>query len=335
MKFRLLVITLICLFFLPLFVNRPYFLHVLILIFVFATLGTAWNLLAGYGGQISLGHNVFFGIGAYTSALLIYYFQLNHWHTLLFSGIFATLIAIPLIVCFRLRGAYFALATLAFAEIVRLSIMNSEFTRGAAGVTIPIPSPIHIGNLVIDFTSKIPFYYFSLLIFSLTTLFIYFLVNSKFGLKLLAIRENEDTAQACGIHVFKLKTFALLISAFFAGIIGGFYANYISYIDPSAEVGGVLSPYLGLDAILVSLMGGLGMLAGPFVGSIIKVGGSEILRVVFGFIKGLDILVFGGILVLIVLFAPKGILGHLRGVKNEYFARSSKTNKIFQWFKSS
>jgi branched-chain amino acid transport system permease protein len=313
MESKLLVIVLICLFFLPLFVNQPYFLHILILIFVFATLGSAWNLLAGYGGQISLGHNVFFGVGAYTSALLIYYFKFNHWYTLLFSGIFATLIGVPLLVCFRLRGPYFAMATLAFAEIIRLSIMNSEFTRGAAGVSIPIPPPIYVGNFLIDFTSKIPFYYISLLIFFLTTFFIYLLINSKFGLELLAIRENEDTAQACGINVFRLKSLTLLISAFFTGIIGGFYANYIGYIDPSIEIGGVLSPYLGLDAILVSLIGGLGTLTGPFLGSIIKVSGSEILRVTFGFMKGLDIVVFGGMLVFIVLFVPRGILGYLKG----------------------
>lgn len=299
----------------PIFIgNNSYLVHIFVLIFIFIVFGEAWNLLAGFAGQVSLGHNVFFGTGAYASALLVYYFDMNPWATLIAGGVFSMLLAIPIgLICFRLRGAYFALATLALSEVVRLVIMNwTDVTRGGLGVVIPVPQPIQIGSFIIDFHSKIPYYYMALVITIATIYITNKIVRSRYGFKLLTIREDEDAASSLGVNALKLKLFALIVSTFIAGLIGAFYAQYILYVDPTTDPGAVLSPFLGLDAILVGLIGGVGTVFGPVIGGILRQGLGEYLRMNFGWTGGLDLFIFGVILILMVLFLPHGIWGTLR-----------------------
>lgn len=223
------------------------------------------------------------------------------------------LIGLPIgAICFRLRGPYFALATLAASEVIRLIILNTEFTLAGRGVVIPPPSAVQLGPLSISFRSKIPYYYISLTMMLIVFLVTYLVVRSRLGFKLLAIREDEETAATLGISPFRTKLFALTISVFFAGILGALYGQYMTYIDALTDPGGVLAPWTGLDAILISLIGGMGTIAGPIIGATIRMGLGETLRVIFGWRAGVDLLIFGLLLISIVLFFRKGIWGFIR-----------------------
>jgi branched-chain amino acid transport system permease protein len=310
-------VLIILAFLLPIVIGEwTYVMHILIIILIFATFGQTWNMLAGFAGQLSLGQHLFFGIGAYTFALIIYYvdwFKTNPWPALFLGGLLSMLIGLPIgIICFRLRGAYFALSTLAASEVMRLIILNAQFTFAGQGVVIPSPPTVQLGIFTIDFRSKIPYYYIALIIM----LAVFYLVNlinrSRIGFKLLTIREDEDTAATLGISPFKMKVFALIVSTSLAGITGALYAQYISYIDALTDPGGVLAPWTGLDAILISLIGGIGTVLGPIFGAIIRMGLGELLRVIFGWATGIDLLTFGLLLMFIVLFLRKGIWGFVK-----------------------
>lgn len=296
--------------------EQTYILHIFILIFIFSAFGQSWNLLAGFAGQVSLGHQTFFGVGAYTLGLFIYYydfFKANPWSALILGGSISVLVGLPIgAICFRLRGPYFALATLAVSEVMRLIILNSEFTLAGRGVIIPTPPAAQFGILTVDFRSKIPYYYISLIVMLMVFCITYLIVKSQLGFKLLTIKGDEETAATLGISPFRAKLFALSVSAFFAGVVGALYAQYMAYIDALTDPGGVLAPWTGLDAILVSLIGGIGTITGPIIGSIIRIGLGEFLRVIFGWRAGIDLLVFGLVLMLIVLFFRKGIWGFMR-----------------------
>lgn len=307
------VILLLIAIMLPIFIgNQSYIMHILIVVLIFASLAQSWNMLAGFAGQPSLGHNVFFGIGAYTLGLLVYYidfFKANPWIALILGGfVSAFLIGLPIgTICFRLRGIYFAFATLVSSEIIRIIILNSEFTLAGLGVIIPVPPPIQFGDFVINFRSKIPYYYIVLALTFIIFISTHLIVKSHIGFKLLTIREDEDAALSIGVNSFKAKLFAMLVSSFFAGIAGALYASYMSYIDPSPDPGGVLSTATGLDVIIVGILGGIGTVVGPLIGALIRYPLGEYLRVTFGFTAGLDLMIFGIILVVIIILFPGGV----------------------------
>lgn len=310
----IIVVLVIFAFLLPIFMgSQTYIMHILVVILIYATLGQTWNILAGFAGQVSLGHNAFFGVGAYTLGLLVYYldsFKASPWPALFVGGFLSLLVGLGIgAVCFRLRGAYFALSTLAASEVVRLIILNSDFTLGGLGIVIPAPPTIQLGIFAIDFRTKTPYYYISLIIMLVVFYVTQALVKSRFGFKLLTIREDEDAASTIGVSPFTMKLLAISISTFIAGILGALYAVYISYIDATPDPGGVLSPMTGLDAILVGLIGGIGTVLGPLIGAIIRIGLGELLRVYFGRVAGADLLTFGLILVLCIMFLRKGIWG--------------------------
>lgn len=321
-NFRTLAIILLLLLIailLPIFIGeQTYIMHILIIIFIFASVVQSWNILSGFAGQISLGHNVFFGIGAYTLALLVYYtkfFKANPWPALILGGIISVIIAgLPIgAICFRLRGIYFVFATLASSEIIRLIVLNTEFTLGGLGVIIPVPPKVQVGGFLIDFRSKIPYYYMALVLMLITFLVTYLIMKSSIGFKLLLIREDEDTAASVGVNSFLLKLFAMSISSFFAGVAGALYAQYISYIDPSPEPGGVLATLTGLDVIITGMLGGMGTIMGPLIGSLIRYPLGEFLRVSFGFSAGVDLLIFGVVLIVVILLCPGGIWKYISG----------------------
>jgi branched-chain amino acid transport system permease protein len=284
--------------------------------FIFASFGQCWNLLAGFAGQPSLGQNLFFGLGAYTSALLVYYFEFfkaNPWPTLFIGGFVSLVLGVSLgTICFRLRGAYFALATLAAAEIARLIILNWDLTLAGLGVMIPVPPKIEFMGFAIDFRSKVPYYYISLIIMLVTFYLTHITTKSRFGFKLLTIREDEDAASTLGVNPFRLKLFAMVISSAICGILGALYAPFISYVDASGDPGGVLSSSMGLDAVIVGILGGMGTVLGPLIGGIIRIGLGEILRITFGWGAGMDQLVFGVIFVLCIISLRGGIWGTVR-----------------------
>jgi branched-chain amino acid transport system permease protein len=196
---------------LPLVIKAPYQLHILILVLIWATIGTAWNLLSGYAGQVSFGHAAFFGVGAYSAGILTLHYGLSPWWGLILGPVMSVLIALPIgVIAFRLRGPYFALATLALGEIFRLVFLNmTDFTNGAKGILI-MPA----------ITSKVFYYYAGLGMMAVTLLVTYLIVHSKIGYYLVSIREDQDAATSLGIPTTLYKNLALLPSAFFTGLAG-------------------------------------------------------------------------------------------------------------------
>lgn len=281
-------------FLLPLFLKDSYFRHILIMVFLWIVLGVAWNLLAGYTGQVSFGHASFFGVGAYTAGIIFKHLGVSPWYGMVAGGLIAVLFAVPMgLLCFRLRGPYFALAMLALAEVLRLIATNwVGFTNGMIGILI-IPT----------FKSKLPYYYLIAALALVSLITVMRIVGSKPGYWFLAIREDQDAAESMGVPTTRYKLLSLCISAFFTGIAGSFYLNYMGFIDPSI----VFSlPDISIMVILVAIIGGVGTIWGPALGAFIMVVLSEIIRSTIG---GAHLLVMGVIVVAIIIFLPQGVTG--------------------------
>lgn len=299
-------LTLLFLLSVPLFMDSPYILNIMILMLMYMLLGMSWNLLGGFAGQISLGHAIFFGLGAYFYGFLINHNLASVWVGLASGAVAATLASIIIgVICFRLRGRYFVLITLAAAEVIRILGINLvDLTQGAEGMVIPPAFGI----------VKTPYYYLALLFVLVELITTVLLCKSRYGYYYMAVREDEDTALAVGVNPLTHKLWALAISAFFAGLTGAFYASYRQVIEPSV----VLSLERSVDILLGPLIGGIGTLAGPLVGAIVMVGMNEGLRTI---LEGAYLAAYGIILVVIVLFFPSGIVGTLQ----QLFARGSRS----------
>ncbi len=315
---------------LPLVIGEsPYFIGILISLLMMAALSSAWNILGGYAGQYSFGHAAYFGAGAYTTLILLTLYNLNPLLCMAMGVVVASIIAlITGSIVFRLRGHYFGLASIAVAEVVRLSVLNFEFTGGAQGILL---SDVVLWDL--DLNSKIPFYYGMLLVLAVTLAITAYLRKSKTGYYLQAIREDQDAASSLGINISFYKNKALLISAALTSVLGSLYGLYIRFIDTSA----VLDLRLSIEIILTAIIGGVGTLWGPVVGALLLVPLAEMLRSnFFGdmlinaglvsetsgvgmFLKDnlahAHVLVYGIITVLCILYLPKGVLGLFRRKK--------------------
>lgn len=293
----------------PAFLN-PFLLHIFILAMLYAVLGSAWNFVGGYAGQISLGHTAFFGIGAYTSTLLYFNFGISPWWGM-FMGAFLSVIVSALVgyPSFRLRGPFFALSTIAFAEVIHIVAIHwRQVTEGSVGVGIPFNPALK--NFV--FTSKSTYAYLALLLIFVVSVVSFFVRKSKCGFYLSALREDEDGARALGIDTPKYKLIAMTISAFFCSIAGTFYSQYILFIDPDA----VFSLELSIKMVLVTIIGGIGTVLGPVIGSFLMVPLGEFLRAEMGGIsRGAHLIIYGVILILVVHYMPHGIMA---GVRKKY-----------------
>jgi branched-chain amino acid transport system permease protein len=279
---------------LPLFVRSPYHLHLVILFLLWVGLGQSWNLLGGFTGQVSFGHAAFFGTGAYVTSLLYIGPGVPLVVGGLLGGVFAALLSIPIgLICFRLRGPYFALTILGIAEILRIIAINwRSLTKGPVGVLFP---PI--------FRDKLPFYYIVLALAVLTMVVVWATLRSKAGYYFRALRDDQDAANALGINPTRFKLVSLILSAFLTGLLGGFFAPYQGYIDPDV----VFSiPDISIAMIVVAVLGGMGNLWGPPIGAIIVVVLSEILRATLG---EAHLLVYAALMIAIVVFLPEGLVG--------------------------
>jgi branched-chain amino acid transport system permease protein len=317
----------------PQFVQSPYALHIMVLFFLATIQGEAWNLIGGYTGQYSVGHAAYFGAGAYTTMILLQYKQIPPWYGMLAGIVIALIVSLVIgSICFRLRGPYFVLASIAVAEIMRLSAMNlKELTNGAEGILITEIPPFKLGETVItDFLTKVPFYYIGLTIALLTILVTWGVQNSKLGYYFQAIREDQDAAHSLGISLSVYKSIALAISAVFTSLAGSFYGIYIGFIDPPT----VLALDISVQIVLICIIGGIGTIWGPMVGALVLVPLSEALRsnlIAQGIFKlglaseesGAGIflkehlghahaLIYGILVVVVILFMPDGVLGWVR-----------------------
>ena len=276
----------------PLFLNNPYFLHMIIMVFIWVCLGQSWNLLGGFTGQVSFGHAAFFGVGAYAGGLLAFHFDASTWYGMILGPLMAMAVAVPMgLICFRLRGSYFALSMLALAELLRLIATNwISFTNGSVGI------------LIVPTAGKVFYYYLALALAALSFYVIRGVVRSKWGFYFVAIREDQEAAESMGIDTTKYKLFSLLISAFFTGLTGAFYMNYMAFIDPSVVF--ALTD-VSIMMILVVMLGGAGTFYGPAIGAVIMVIFSEVFRIYFG---SANLLVLGVLIVLIIIFIPNGLM---------------------------
>jgi branched-chain amino acid transport system permease protein len=288
----------------------PYILHILVLVLFFAFLGVAWNLLGGYAGQFSFGHAAFFGIGAYTSTLLLVRLGLSPWLGFLAGGALAAAFgcfAGYLAFRYGLRGPYFALVTLAFAEMLRLVALNWTVVGGPMGILIPLP---RAGDALwrLQFPDKLPYYYLMLALLGLALWLNRTIEHARLGHVLAAIRENEDAAEASGVDTLAAKLWAMAFSAFLTALGGTFYAQYFSFIDPTLAFG----PAVSVEILLRPIVGGPGTLIGPVLGSLVLTPLSELTRRLIHGRPGLDVMVYGAVLVAVVTFLPGGLVGAWR-----------------------
>ncbi len=296
---------------LPLIVTSKYHLHLLIMAGIFAILTMGLNLIYGYVGQLSLGHTAFFGIGAYTSALLALRLQLSFGITLLSAAVVAGAAGVFIgHITLRLRGAYFVIVTLSFSEIIYLVAVNSvDFTGGPMGLP-GVPGaggwlPI-LGTW--ELTSKTSYYYLVVCVLVPLVFIVCRMIRSPIGTAFVALRENEDLATSVGIGAYRYAMVAFVTGAMFAGLGGSLYAHYVGFISPE-----VFTFHYMILMLVMVIMGGLGTISGPIVGSVLFTLIPEYLRVA----DKLREPIFGAILMVSIIFMPRGIVplcGRLRRV---------------------
>ncbi len=278
----------------PLVVQSDYTLQILFRVFLFAALGLAWNLVGGYTGQLSLGHAAYFGVGAYSLALFSKA-GVSPWVSVLLGMVLAVISAAVIgSVSFRLRGPYFALCTIAFAEVLRLAAKNlPNLTGGDVGAQVPLLFP--------QSTTK-SFYISGVLLTVIAFALTAWIERSRFGYYLLAIREDEEAALAVGVNTSRYKLWILLISAALTAIGGALYASLFLFIVPDQ----VLAMEISTEIAIVAMLGGAGTLIGPLVGSITLETAAELFKNLF---KEAHLLIYGVLIVVVVLFLPEGIVG--------------------------
>jgi len=298
------LIAALALFAIPLGVSNQFLLHLCISVLMWTVLGVAWNLLGGYAGQVSFGHASFFGVGAYTTMILYLSFGLAPWYGMALGGVMGALLSLPIgLICFRLRGPYFSLSTLAVAEIVRLVALNWEsLTAGPMGLLITTLPEVSFFGSAVNWERKEPFFYIIALVAILAMLGTWAFTRSRLGSELVAIREDEDAAESIGINTVRAKVLTLAASAFFAGVGGGFYSLYYRYIDPDA----VFAISLSMEMVFLAVVGGLRTVIGPVIGAVFLATIAELFRDRFT----VGHLIFYGLFMMIVIrYMPEGIWG--------------------------
>ena len=293
--------------FLPfvLLVQDPYWLNIIAFTYLMGGLAAAWNIIGGFAGQFSLGHGVFFAIGAYVTARLYTLFDLSPWLTMLPAAIFAALLAVLISwPTFRLRGPFFAIATLAFNEVAFVIANHFDsLTGGPRGILIPFKAGF--ANMI--FKER---WHYALLMFVFVALVIGITVilrRSRLGYYLLAVREDEDAARAVGINVLGVKLQGMALSAALTSIGGTLFAMYLRYIDPPTLF---TLPEVGVKFALLSLIGGVGTIAGPLLGAALIIPFENVLRAeLANWLPGMNLAILGLLMVLAALFMKRGIVG--------------------------
>jgi branched-chain amino acid transport system permease protein len=309
---------------LPQLVTNSFALDILIRILLFSFIGVAWNLMGGYAKQLSLGHAAYFGLGAYTSTLLQINFDISPWIGMVAGGVVAALASLPIgWLCFRLRGPYFTIATIATAQALMLIFLKfRDFAWGAEGTTIP-----NLGSapLMLQFEGKPAYYYVVLGLLALGLLVTSLIERSYLGYYLVAIGEDEDAAEAIGVNAPRIKRDIYMISAFLTALAGTFYVQYIYFIDPATAFNFNIS----IEAALVSIVGGIGTLWGPVIGTVLLETTSALLQSWLGSSTGgVQLTVYSLILMAVILWRPTGLIGVpseiLRRYRQRHPAKAAK-----------
>lgn len=277
-----------------------------VLALFYAFIGQSWNISGGFAGQLSFGHVAFFGVGAYASTIIQMRLGLSPWLGLPVAALAGAVVGgIIAVLSFRagLKGSYFALITLAFAEVLRIVANSVDITGGGLGMLIPMKP----GAANFQFPERTGFYFLILTLAAGSVALAEWLRRSRFGAQLAAIRENEDSAKALGINVFVEKVKVMLISGAIGGMGGCFFAQYFLYIDPLIVFGVDKS----VEMLLVSMIGGAGTVYGPLVGAVLLALVSDVTRVLTQ-IQGLSLVLYGALLVVIIAYLPNGLIDLFR-----------------------
>ena len=296
---------------LPLVVRDVYTQNVIILTLLYAALSQSWNILGGYCGQISLGHALYFGIGAYATSLLYTKAGILPWFGMAAGGLVAAALALALgYQLFRLAGHYFTIATIVLAEAGLLLANNWDYAGAATGIQWPY-GPDSWATLQFA-RDKVPYIWFGIGFVAVTWLATWTIENSRWGYWWRAVKDNADAAESLGVMIFRSKMAAAAISAFFTAVGGGFYAAFVSYIDPESTMNFSFSLLMALPAVL----GGIGTLWGPALGAAILIPLTELTRSFLGGGgKGIDLIVYGGLIMAIALARPEGLISLFKRVR--------------------
>ncbi|MBV9563585.1 MAG: branched-chain amino acid ABC transporter permease [Bradyrhizobium sp.] len=302
---------------LPLVVTNAFALDIFIRILLFSLVGVAWNLMGGYAKQLSLGHAAFFGLGAYTSTIMQVDFDISPWIGMVAGGVVAALASLPIgWLCFRLRGPYFTIATIATAQALMLIFLKfRDLAWGAEGTTIP-----NLGSapLMLQFETKASYYYVVLGLLALALLITWRIERSWIGYYLVAIGEDEDAAEAVGVNAPRIKRDVYMISAFLTALAGTFYVQYIYFIDPATAFNFNIS----IEAALVSIVGGIGTLWGPVIGTVLLETTSALLQSWLGSSTGgVQLTVYALMLMAIILWRPAGLMGFVNDIWRRHLRR--------------
>jgi len=294
----------------PLVIDSNVVLNFLVTALLLTLAGQGWNILGGYGGQYSFGHAAFFGTGAYATAILQTRYGLNAWPAFAAgivagAGIGAAIGALT----FRsgLRGSYFALVTLAFAEVLRIIASVAPITGAGVGLLIKLD----VGAQTLQFASRAGFYWLILALVAIALVITRLIEQSRFGARLVAVRENEDAARALGVDANSVKLGAITLSAAMAAAAGCFYAQYFLFIDASIAYG----PAISVEALLAPIIGGVGTVFGPLLGALLIKTLGEGAKFLTGDVPGLDLVVYGVVLIVVVAFAPRGFASVVAGFR--------------------
>lgn len=317
------------LFLLPLVVTSPALMQIFILIVLYAYFTSTWNFVGGFAGVLPLGHSAFIGIGAYTSTVLFQTYGVSPWLGMIVGGLLAALVGVIIgLPTLKLRGAYFALATIAVGEGMRVLVENVKQVgpfkiNGPSGISLQL---VESSFWDFQFGSKAPYYYIILLMLLVVLLLTYFMMNSKIGYYLAAGGEEPDAAEALGIKVSRYKLIAMSISCFLAALGGTFYAQLMLYFYPKS----ILGLDLSFEIAFIALIGGRGTILGPVLGALLLRPVSELTRIYLGdSLPGLHLIIFGLVLIVVMRYYPKGLVQPVKQLLERFIhkpARDKATN---------
>lgn len=306
----------------PLLIHSNVVLNFLVVALMIALAGQGWNILGGYGGQYSFGHAAFFGTGAYVTAILQSRYGVNAWAGFV-AGIAAgaSVGAVIGALTFRvgLRSSYFALVTLAFAEVLRIVASVTPITGAGVGILIKLD----LRTQSFQFQSRALFYLVILALVAIALIITQALERSRFGAWLIAVRENEDAAMALGVDAFAVKLGGMVISAAITAAAGCFYTQYFLFIDSGIGYG----TWISIEALLTPIIGGVGTVFGALVGALAVKSLGEAAKLYAGDLPGVDLMIYGAALVLVIRFAPRGLIGVIADLRNYAFRRVTGAHK--------
>lgn len=294
----------------PLVVKSPYYMGIIILATLYAYIGISWNIVAGFTGQLLIAHIIFLAFGAYTTIVLQNKFGVSPWIGLPISGLvaaFAGVVVAFITLRYGLKMDYFALFTIALMTALRSLFLKWDFVGGGVGMWVKLTDPSPAKMI---FQDKEPYLYIALALVTFGLFIQYIVYNSKMGKYFVAIREDEDAASALGVNTSLYKTTAVIISAAMAGVGGGFYVMYVTFIDPNQ----LFNLGLNIEIVMAApIIGGLGSIAGPLLGALVNKPLAELLRGTLATgTSGISLIVYGSFLIVFVLFMPRGIAGVLQ-----------------------